>query len=167
MDLNRLYIDIPAWRSAGRYPDCWRQPSRASALSYDTRTTRNIELDQKLSYGQVSVICTYPLMEALLKVLPGPQPIYIRYGATALLVLLAHALKLGVNDIAGPYAFIIYVPAFVAAALMFDRLSGYEEGWSGYCVEVATPLFRAKGSPLQSSSVPNAVSGMSEPNGTA
>lgn len=64
-------------------------------------------------------------MEALLKLLPGPQPIYIRYGATALMVLLAHALKLGVNDIAGPYAFIIYVPAFVAAALMFDRLSGY------------------------------------------
>lgn len=64
-------------------------------------------------------------MESLLKLLPGPQPVHVRYGATALLVLLMFGIRLGMHERTGLYAFILYVPAVVASALMFDRGTGY------------------------------------------
>ncbi len=64
-------------------------------------------------------------MEALLKLLPGPQPLLVRYGITVLIVALMFAVKLGMQNATGLYGFIVYVPAVVAAALVFDRGSGY------------------------------------------
>lgn len=64
-------------------------------------------------------------MEGLLKLLPGPQPVAIRYGVTTLMVLLMYAVKLGMQQGTGLYGFIMYVPAVVAAALLFDRGTGY------------------------------------------
>jgi two-component sensor histidine kinase len=61
----------------------------------------------------------------LLKLLPAPQPAIVRYGITILLVLLMFGLKLGLRGGTGLYAFILYVPAIVAAALLFDRGSGF------------------------------------------
>jgi two-component sensor histidine kinase len=64
-------------------------------------------------------------MDGLLRLLPGPQPLIVRYGFTIVLVLLMFALKLGLRSGTGLYGFILYVPAVVAAALLFDRGSGY------------------------------------------
>ena len=63
-------------------------------------------------------------MEALLRLLPGPQPIVIRYGVSLLLVLLTFALRFGMEDRAGPYGFVLFIPAIMASSLMFDRGSG-------------------------------------------
>src|SRR5262245_33497621 len=63
-------------------------------------------------------------MEQLLRLLPGPQPISVRYGATAAMVLMAFALRAGVEDSAGAYGFILFIPTIVAAGLLFDRGTG-------------------------------------------
>lgn len=64
-------------------------------------------------------------MEGLLKLLPGPQPVYVRYGVTVLMVVLMFSIRLGMQERTGLYGFIMYVPAVVAAALLFDRGTGY------------------------------------------
>lgn len=64
-------------------------------------------------------------MVGLLKLLPGPQPLSVRYGATAAMVLVTFALRLGIEDVPGAYGFILFIPAIVAAALLFDRGSGF------------------------------------------
>ena len=64
-------------------------------------------------------------MEALFRLLPGPQPILVRYGATTLLVLLAFGLRLGVGESTGPYGFILFILPIVASALLFDRGTGF------------------------------------------
>src|SRR5687768_9656847 len=64
-------------------------------------------------------------MENLLRLLPGPQPILIRYGITIGMVLLTFALRLQLQERTGQYGFILFVPAIVAASLMFDRGSGF------------------------------------------
>ena len=64
-------------------------------------------------------------MDGLLRLLPEPQPLIVRYGLTIVLVLLMFSLKLGLRSGTGLYGFILYVPAVVAAALLFDRGSGY------------------------------------------
>lgn len=65
------------------------------------------------------------LMEDLLRFLPGPQSLVVRYGATAAMVLATFALRLIIRDAAGPYEFMLFVPAIVASALLFDRGSGF------------------------------------------
>jgi two-component sensor histidine kinase len=64
-------------------------------------------------------------MENLLRLLPGPQPILVRYGITVVLVLLTFALRLELQERTGQYGFILFVPAIVTASLMFDRGSGF------------------------------------------
>jgi two-component sensor histidine kinase len=63
-------------------------------------------------------------MEALFRLLPGPQPILVRYGAATLFVLLAFGLRLGVGESTGPYGFILFILPIVASALLFDRGTG-------------------------------------------
>jgi two-component sensor histidine kinase len=63
-------------------------------------------------------------MQWLLHLLPGPLPAPIRYAVTIAMVLVAFALRVAVQELAGPYAFIIYMPAIMAASLIFDRGSG-------------------------------------------
>jgi len=63
-------------------------------------------------------------MDALLRLLPGPQPLAVRYGATAAMVLVSLALRAGIEARAGVYGFILLVPAIVASALLFDRGAG-------------------------------------------
>ena len=57
--------------------------------------------------------------------LPGPQPIVVRYGATVALVLVTFALRAGLEDRTGAYGFILFIPAIVISALAFDRGSGF------------------------------------------
>lgn len=65
-------------------------------------------------------------MEALLKLLPSrPQPLAVRYGLTAALVLIFFAIRLGAGPTAGPYSFILFVPPIVIAAIVFDRGSAF------------------------------------------
>ena len=64
-------------------------------------------------------------MDALLRMLPGPQPIVVRYGATVALVLVTFALRAGLEDRTGAYGFILFIPAIVISALAFDRGSGF------------------------------------------
>ena len=64
-------------------------------------------------------------MELLLRILPGPLPIAVRYGATVLMVLLSFGLRVGIEERTGAYGFLLFVPAIVAAALLFDRGSGF------------------------------------------
>jgi two-component sensor histidine kinase len=64
-------------------------------------------------------------METLLRLLPGPQPILVRYGITAAMVLVTFLLRLGIQQRAGDYGFVLFIPAIMAAALMFDRGTGF------------------------------------------
>lgn len=63
-------------------------------------------------------------MEALFRLLPGPQPILLRYGITTLLVLIAFAVRLNMGEGTGRYGFIHFILPIVAASLIFDRGSG-------------------------------------------
>jgi two-component system, sensor histidine kinase PdtaS len=63
-------------------------------------------------------------LEALLKYLPGPQPVSVRYGVTALLVLLAYGLRLAFGNFSGAYGFLFFILPVVGSALMFDRGTG-------------------------------------------
>jgi two-component sensor histidine kinase len=49
----------------------------------------------------------------------------VRYGATLIMVLLTVAIHAGMQGRAGPYQFIMFVPAIVASALVFDRGTGF------------------------------------------
>jgi two-component sensor histidine kinase len=64
-------------------------------------------------------------METLVRLLPGPQPAVIRYGATAGIVLLALALRLGMGEGTGRFGFIHFILPIMAAALLFDRNAGF------------------------------------------
>ncbi len=64
-------------------------------------------------------------MEALVRYLPGPQPILIRYGVTALLVLLAFAARVGLGNYSGAYGFLFFILPVVVSALLFDRGTGF------------------------------------------
>ena len=64
-------------------------------------------------------------MEALLRYLPGPQPIAVRYGVTALLVLLAYGIRVALGSFSGAYGFLFFILPVVASALMFDRGTGF------------------------------------------
>jgi len=65
-------------------------------------------------------------MEALLKFLPArPQPVAVRYGASAALVLIFFAFRLGAGPAAGTYSFIFFIPPILLASVLFDRGSGF------------------------------------------
>src|SRR5215831_3284398 len=65
-------------------------------------------------------------MESLLKFLPARrQPVIVRYGASAVLVLVVFAFRLGAGPAAGEYSFIFFIPPILAAAVLFDRGSGF------------------------------------------
>ena len=63
-------------------------------------------------------------VETLLKLLPTRQPFVVRYGITSILVLLSFAVRHGVGDLAGPYGFILFVPALVIASVAFGWKAG-------------------------------------------
>lgn len=57
--------------------------------------------------------------DALIRLLPARQPFFVRYGTTLAMVLLSLVIRHGIGDLAGPYAFILFVPALVIASLAF------------------------------------------------
>lgn len=63
-------------------------------------------------------------IETLIKLLPTRQPALVRYGVTLILVLLSFAMRHGVGDLAGPYGFILFVPALVVSSLAFGWAAG-------------------------------------------
>jgi two-component sensor histidine kinase len=64
-------------------------------------------------------------MQALFRFLPGPQSILVRYCATTVLVLIAFAIRLGLQENTGRYGFLIFILPVVASALLFDRGTGF------------------------------------------
>jgi len=65
-------------------------------------------------------------MESLLKFLPErPQPVHVRYGVSAVMVLVFFAFRLGAGPAAGQYSFIFFIPPILAASVLFDRGSGF------------------------------------------
>jgi len=65
-------------------------------------------------------------MESLLKFLPArPQPVLVRYSASAVMVLVFFAFHLGAGQAAGNYGFILFIPPIMVAAVLFDRGSGF------------------------------------------
>lgn len=64
-------------------------------------------------------------MEALFRLLPGPQPFVVRYGVSALIVLAAFALRLSIGEGTGRFGFIHFILPVVAASLLFDRSAGF------------------------------------------
>ena len=68
----------------------------------------------------------YTRVEKLLQLLPvRPQPLLVRYGAAAILVLLFFIFHLGVGPAAGEYGFIVYIPPILLTSILFDRGSGF------------------------------------------
>lgn len=65
-------------------------------------------------------------VESILKFLPErPQPILVRYGMSAVMVLVFFAFRLGAGPAAGQYSFIFFIPPILAASVLFDRGSGF------------------------------------------
>jgi len=65
-------------------------------------------------------------VESLLEILPPrPQPLLVRSGATAALVLVFFVFRVGAGPAAGEYSFIFFIPPILASAVMFDRGSGF------------------------------------------
>lgn len=64
-------------------------------------------------------------MNVLFRLLPGPQPVFFRYGCTVVLVSVAFAVRYTVGEGAGPYAFLFFILPIVASALLFDRGTGF------------------------------------------
>jgi two-component sensor histidine kinase len=65
-------------------------------------------------------------VESLLKFLPSkPQPLLLRYGVTAILVLVFFIFRAGFGPAVGRYAFILYIPPILLASILFDRGSGF------------------------------------------
>jgi two-component sensor histidine kinase len=64
-------------------------------------------------------------MEALFRLLPGPQPAFVRFGVTALIVLAAFAARFTMGEGTGRYGFIHFILPIVAASLLFDRKAGF------------------------------------------
>jgi len=65
------------------------------------------------------------LIERNLHWLPGPQPIFVRYGITTLLVILCFLMMKALEQVSGTDGFfVLYVPVFLGAVL-FDRGSGF------------------------------------------
>lgn len=63
-------------------------------------------------------------IDTLLRLLPTRQTFVVRYGITSILVLLSFAVRHGVGDLAGPYGFILFVPALVIASVAFGWKAG-------------------------------------------
>jgi two-component sensor histidine kinase len=71
------------------------------------------------------VIDTRMRLGNLLRWLPSkPQPAMVRYGATLALVGIFFIIRLGAASTAGPYDFIIFIPAILVVSIAFDRASG-------------------------------------------
>ena len=64
-------------------------------------------------------------LESLLRYLPGPQSIAVRYGVTALLVFLAYGVRLALGNFSGAYGFLFFILPVIASALLFDRGTGF------------------------------------------
>ena len=61
-------------------------------------------------------------MEHLLEMLPcKPQPALVRYGVSAVLVVLCFLVLLGLRGRSGLLAFYVMFPAIFAASVLFDR----------------------------------------------
>src|SRR5215510_6908388 len=69
-------------------------------------------------------MCT--VMESLIRLLPArPQSLLVRLGATTAMVLVSFMLRMGIEERAGPYGFVLFLPAIVAASIVFDRGCGF------------------------------------------
>ena len=64
-------------------------------------------------------------MDDLLRYLPGPQSVAVRYGVTAALVFLAYGLRVALGNFSGAYGFLFFILPVVVSALMFDRGTGF------------------------------------------
>ena len=79
-------------------------------------------------------------MEALLKYLPGPQPVAVRYGVATALVFVAYGARLALGDYSGAYGFLFFILPVIASALMFDRGTGFfAVALSGFLVATVLP----------------------------
>jgi len=65
-------------------------------------------------------------MENLIRLLPAtPQPFLVRYGVTFAMVAVSFLIRFGIEERAGPYGFILFIPAIVVASVVFDRACGF------------------------------------------
>lgn len=64
-------------------------------------------------------------VDTLLRFLPAPQPLWVRYGTVVLIMLMAFALRLGMGEGTGRFGFIFFILPIVASALLFDRGTGF------------------------------------------
>lgn len=63
-------------------------------------------------------------MDWLIQLIPSRQPLLVRYGVSALLVVTAFAIRFALQGRGGPYGFILFIPPIMAAALFFNRGTG-------------------------------------------
>lgn len=79
-------------------------------------------------------------MESLFRLLPGPQPSYVRYPVTALIVLLGFAFRLSMGEGTGRFGFIHFILPIIASSLLFNRGTGYfAVGLSAALIAIVLP----------------------------
>jgi two-component sensor histidine kinase len=64
-------------------------------------------------------------MEALFRLLPGPQAPIVRFGVTTIIVLAAFAVRFNMGEGTGRYGFIHFILPILTASLLFDRAAGF------------------------------------------
>jgi len=64
-------------------------------------------------------------MEALFRLLPGPQPAFTRFSITTVIVMAAFSLRFAMGESTGRYGFIHFILPVVASSLLFGRAAGF------------------------------------------
>src|SRR5262245_58908355 len=101
---------IPKPELAASAPGCSRNPQGRAKRLHVTEIAANARRGR---------------MEDLLRMLPSrPQPVFVRYGVTALLVVVCFLVLMVLQGRGGVLAFYIMFPAIFAASVLFYRGSG-------------------------------------------
>ena len=89
-------------------------------------------------------------MERFLETLPGrPQPIFVRYGITLLIMALSALIQIGVFHLTGFNGFFLLIPGIFVTGFLFDHGSAFFATLLALCIAAYTTFSEAVGSPYE------------------